>query len=235
MQLRKKTVWMLAAVSVLTAMATLLNAQHSAKADSQARAVEADACITVFGEVQKAGRFDLAEPRRVLDSLIAAGGLSDKAGETVQVVHTGLKCFSSKEELLRVDSFTFDVYRIADLKLRDDTSNPFLRPGDVVIVLEGPVIYVVGSVVAPQAIHLREETTLSRAIAMTGGLTRDARKDRVRIFRRAPGVSTPIVIPINLGKIWKHKSEDPILRHLDIVEVAGKSKYTVNGRAGDWF
>lgn len=220
--LRNKTAWMLAAAILGLTMAQAIAAQQSGRESSPEIDPDGKAWITVFGAVQNPSRFELIKPKRLLDALVFAGGLADRAGQTVQVIHTALKCLAPSQ-LVRACPVAMEVYSIASLKGGDGSSNPYLQPGDFVIVAESPPIYIVGSVVAPQAVILKEPTTLSMAIAMVGGLTRDARMDRIRILRSVPGETRSTVINVDLKKIWRHQSEDLVLQPYDIVDVPDRS------------
>ena len=78
----------------------------------------------------------------------------------------------------------------------------------------------------PLTISLKEPITLTRAIAMAGGLKQDTRKDKIRILRQEPGTTTRKEITVDLSAIEKKRSEDLALAPNDIIDVptsAGKS------------
>jgi len=73
---------------------------------------------------------------------------------------------------------------------------------------------------------LKEPITLTRAIAMAGGLKQDTKKDKIRILRQEPGTTTRKEITVDLSAIEKKSSEDLALAPNDIIDVptsAGKS------------
>jgi protein involved in polysaccharide export with SLBB domain len=78
---------------------------------------------------------------------------------------------------------------------------------------------VVGNVSSPLTISLREPITLSRAIAMAGGVKQDTKKDKIRVLRQEPGSTTKKEIIVNLSAIEKKRAEDIELQPNDIVEV----------------
>ena len=114
-------------------------------------------------------------------------------------------------------------YKLAELRSEDEKSNPYLQPGDIVTVIEVPPVYVVGSVVAPQAIHLEAKMTLTQAITKAGGLLRDSNPKKVRIFRQPAG-STTFEIIVDLNAINKHRVEDFLLQEYDVIDVTPKQK-----------
>jgi polysaccharide export outer membrane protein len=101
----------------------------------------------------------------------------------------------------------------------DPKSNPFLEPGDIVTLPEADQVYVVGNVLMPLTIPLKEPISLSRAIAMAGGTRQDTKKDKIRILRQTPGSSSKEEVIVDLAAIEKKRAEDPMLQPNDIVDV----------------
>jgi polysaccharide export outer membrane protein len=105
-------------------------------------------------------------------------------------------------------------------------ANPYIEPGDVITLPEANQVYVVGNVFTPVTIPLKEPITLSRAVAMAGGVKQDSKKDKVRIVRQDPGTSTSKEILVDLSAIEKKQAEDIALMPNDIIDVpvsGGKS------------
>ena len=91
---------------------------------------------------------------------------------------------------------------------------------------EADQVYVVGNVFTPLTIPLKEPISLSRAIAMAGGVRQDTKKDKVRVVRQEPGTMTKTEIIVDLQAIEKKKAEDLALQPNDIIDVptsAGKA------------
>lgn len=171
--------------------------------------------------------------RRVLLSelLIMSGGITDNSNGEIQIFRPqGLECKS-----LRVNSApdSFNVssdklaksisIKISDLLAGLPYANPQISSGDIITVAEASPIYLIGGVNAPQQISLRNETTLSRAISMAGGLSKEGLEDGIRIFRRGASVNRQ-VIEANLRQILKKEAKDPILMPFDVVEVGQKGR-----------
>jgi polysaccharide export outer membrane protein len=112
-----------------------------------------------------------------------------------------------------------DNYALKETLRGDDRSNPFVQPGDVVSIAEAEQIFVVGNVLKPSAIALREQITVTRAIAMAGGIMPDTKKDRVRIIRQPPGTTEKNEMFVDLKAIDKRLAEDVVLVAGDIVDV----------------
>ena len=87
------------------------------------------------------------------------------------------------------------------------------------MVTEAEPVYIMGSVVSPQGIYLRDRLTLSRALAMVGGARREAKISDVRIYRQKPGATDQETIKVNYEAIKKNQQPDFLLQAFDIVEV----------------
>ena len=181
--------------------------------------------VAVIGAVNDQSRFELQRRVRLLELLTYAKGPSPRAGQTVNVVHSTAS--SPCKQMDETDtSSVFSSYKLSDVLQGDPKSNPYLEPGDIVTVPEADQVYVVGNVFMPLTISLREPITLTRAIAMAGGLKQDTRKDKIRVLRQEPGTTMRKEITVDLSAIEKKRSEDLALAPNDIIDVptsAGKS------------
>ncbi len=174
--------------------------------------------VAVIGSVRLPSRFQLTRRVRLLELLAFAGGLADNAGRIVQIVHTGpgTSCDTPTENEA---TSGLDNYRLSDTLKGEDQANPYIQPGDVVSIPEAEQVYVVGNVIRPSAIPLKETITVTRAIAMAGGTMPDTKKDKVRIIRQTPGTIAKNEIFVDLSAIDKRKADDVVLLAGDIVDV----------------
>jgi len=181
--------------------------------------------VAIIGAVNDQSRFELQRRVRLLELLTYAKGPSSKAGQTINIVHSQVSSLCQQPEADELAS-GFSTYKLSDTLRGDLKANPYLESGDIVTIPEADQVYIVGNVFTPLTIALKEPITLSRAIAMAGGLRQDTRKDKIRIVRQEPGSSTKKEIIVDLYAIEKRRSEDPTLAANDIVDVptsAGKS------------
>jgi polysaccharide biosynthesis/export protein len=181
--------------------------------------------VAIIGAVNDQSRFELQRRVRLLELLTYAKGPSTRAGQTINIVHSsaGSPCRESDETDA---SSAFSSYKLTDVLQGDTKSNPYLEPGDIVTLPEADQVYIVGNVFMPLTIPLREPITLTRAIAMAGGLKQDSRKDKIRVLRQEPGTTIRKEITVDLSAIEKKSSEDLALLPNDIIDVptsAGKS------------
>jgi polysaccharide biosynthesis/export protein len=181
--------------------------------------------VAIIGAVNDQSRFELQRRVRLLELLTYAKGPSTRAGQTINVVHSQANSLCRTDENDDVNN-TFSSYKLSDTLKGDPAANPYLEPGDIITLPEADQAYVVGNVFTPLTIALKEPVTLSRAIAMAGGVKQDTKKDKIRIVRQEPGSSTKKEMIVDLYAIEKQRAEDPVLLANDIIDVptsAGKS------------
>lgn len=179
--------------------------------------------IAVLGAVRTPSRFQLSRRRNIslVELMAQVGGPSDRAGQTIQVTRASREGCVKLEET-DGDSFASGstFYKLEETMRGDAKANPLVRPGDIVIIPEAEQVFVVGNVVSPRAVAMREPITLSKAIAAAGGVLPDSKRDKVRLVRQDP--SAPLEkreIIVDLGAIEKLRAEDIALQPNDIIEV----------------
>jgi polysaccharide biosynthesis/export protein len=176
--------------------------------------------VAVTGAVRSPANFKLQRQVRLLELLSFAGGTSEAAGRTIQIVHAGGPSLCEKvNEAAANDLGAVVSYNLTDTLQGLPEANPFVRPGDIVRVVEADQVYVVGNVLRPTIIPLKEPITISKAIAVAGGTAPATKKDKVRIIRQIPGSATKQEILVDLDAIEKKKAVDIALVANDIVDV----------------
>lgn len=181
--------------------------------------------VAIIGAVNEQSRFELQRRVRLLELLTYARGPSPRAGQTINIVHSQTVSICQTADGDDIAK-SFSSYKLSDTLRGDPSANPFLEAGDIVTLPEADQVYVVGNVFTPLTIALKEPITLSRAIAMAGGVKQDTKKDKIRIVRQEPGSSTKKELIVDLHAIEKRRAEDPTLNANDIIDVptsAGKS------------
>lgn len=178
--------------------------------------------VAVLGAVRTPSRFQLQRRVRLLELLSHVGGPTDTAGRTIQIVHTATPSICEtpgQTESAQSEGSVLDNYKLSETLKGEEQANPYVRPGDFISIPEAEQAFVVGNVLRPAAISLKERITVSRAIAMSGGTLPDTKSDRVRIVRQPPGSDTKTEIFVDLKAIDKQKAEDVVLQAGDIVDV----------------
>lgn len=176
--------------------------------------------VAIIGAVNEQSRFELQRRIRLLELLTYAKGPSDKAGQIINIVHAPPSLICQKEGPEADEATTaFTSYNLSDTLQGDPRANPYIEPGDIITLPVANQVFVVGNVYTPLTIPLKEPITLSRAVAMAGGVKQDTKKDKVRIIRPQPGSTTSKEIVVDLGAIEKKQTEDIALLPNDIVDV----------------
>ncbi len=188
--------------------------------------------VAILGEVNDQARFQLPRRIRLLDLLTYAKGHSEKAGQTINIVH-GPPVIGCSHDGSQPDDQAFTSYRLRDTLAGKPEANPYLQAGDIVTLPEAEHVYVVGNVLSPREIPLNEPITLTHAIAMAGGVSKDSKKDKIRIVRQEPGSKTKKEILVDLNAIEKKRAEDIALVPNDVVHVqVNEAKSLLRGLIG---
>jgi len=186
---------------------------------------------TVFGAVRTPARAQMQRRIRLNELMALAGGFTERAAGTIQILHTEpLMCPEPGEEAeaAPVDgtNLPFQVIQIADLRSGKAEANPVVRPGDYVLVTEAEPVYITGSVNSPTGIYLRDKLTLGLALAMVGGPRKEAKLSDVRIYRQKPGTTEQEIIRVDYAAIKKSQQPDIFLKPYDVIEVPEASPFS---------
>jgi polysaccharide export outer membrane protein len=189
---------------------------------------------SVFGAVRKDAKVAMLRPMRLNEVIAASGGFTEKAAGTIQILHTEpVMCPEPGEQAealpINATQIPFQVVTIADLQ--KNRTNPLIRSGDLVLVTEAEPVYLTGSVVAPGGILLRDQLTLSRALAMVGGTRKEAKLSEIRIYRQKPGSADQEIIKVDYTAIKKNEIPDVFLKPYDVIDVSENGVFS----GTDWW
>ncbi|HSS21953.1 MAG TPA: SLBB domain-containing protein [Pyrinomonadaceae bacterium] len=209
----------------------VVSAQKSANDNSPSNASTGKPCAMVHGAENSPFRFELKHPVRLSEAISLAGGAGPSATD-VQVLHYQfLNCSPELKTLVAFNCIDcrlhypipqIDIFKLSETTGEDDHTNPYVKPGDILVIVDSDRVYVVGNVVSPQALVLSPGMTLAKAITAAGGLRRDANKRKVQITRRTAKLNQTELILVDLERIRKHLELDIVLRPYDIIEVLEK-------------
>ena len=179
---------------------------------------------TVFGAVRQSARVEMKRKVRLNELIAVSGGFTERASGSIQILHTEpLMCPEpgEEEEAKPIDGtkMPLQIVKISELRSGKAEANPVIRPGDYVLVTEAEPVYIYGAVASPNGVYMRENLTLTRALAMVGGTRSEAKLSEVTIYRQVPGSTTPDIKKYDVSAIRKNKQEDPLLQAFDIIEV----------------
>ena len=186
---------------------------------------------TVFGAVRAPTRVEMKRRVRLNEAMAVAGGFTERASGTIQILHTEpLMCPGPGEEAeaapIEGTKIPLQIVKISDLRAGKAEANPFIRPGDYVLVTEAEPVYITGAVNSPGGIYLREKLTLSLALAMVGGTRKEAKLNEVRIYRQVPGSMNQELLSVDLAAIKKKQQPDFVLQPYDVIEVSESGMFS---------
>jgi polysaccharide export outer membrane protein len=192
---------------------------------------------TVFGAVRQSSRIEMKRRVRLNEIIAVSGGFTERASGTIQILHTEpLMCPEpgEEEQAQPIDGtkIPLQIVKITELRSGKAEANPVIRPGDYVLVTEAEPVYITGAVASPNGVYLRDQLTLTRALAMVGGTRKEAKLSEVLIYRQAPGSTKLEIIKVDVSAIKKNEAPDPLLQPYDVIEVKEASVFS-KGRIGD--
>lgn len=178
---------------------------------------------SIFGAVRLSAKVPTLRKFRLNELIAASGGFTEKAAGTIQLLHTEpVLCPEPGQEAeglpISLTAVPLQIIKISDLL--KGVTNPFIRPGDLVLVTEAEPVYITGSVLSPGGIMMRDQLTLSRAVAMVGGPRKEAKLSEVRIYRRIEGSTDQEILKVNLAAIKKNEIPDILLQPYDVIDVS---------------
>jgi polysaccharide biosynthesis/export protein len=153
--------------------------------------------VSVIGEVQHPGVYQVLGSRTLLDLISMAGGLTNVADTRITVQRRG-----AAEEKITVKLKTDDP----ETSLANDVQ---VYPGDLILVPRAGIVYVLGDVNRPGGFVMQDsgKITLLQALAQAGGASKSASLSKSVLMRKnAEGYATT---KLHVGKI--EKGEDPDL------------------------
>jgi polysaccharide export outer membrane protein len=142
--------------------------------------------VTVLGAVASPGLHPIDRDYRMSEILARAGGLRESAAEYVTLIR------ASGEEM------KLDYRKIATGAGTDD---PRIAAGDKIFVPLAEFFYIYGQVNAPGGYPLKDDMTVRKAIARSGGLTVSGSDKRVSVFRDGQKVKLGLNEAVRAGDV----------------------------------
>lgn len=186
----------------------------------------------IFGAVRMPSRVAMNRRVRLHEILVTAGGVTQNASGTIDVLHTEPEMCPDDDELPTTlltavasnhtkepDIGKIETYKLSEMKTGAPEHDPYIRPGDYVIVNEGEPVFVTGAVIQPREVVIKDQLTLARAIAMAGGTQKLAKTSEVHIYRKKDGKIGSEDLKYDYDAIRKGKQPDVLLQAYDIIDV----------------
>jgi polysaccharide biosynthesis/export protein len=185
--------------------------------------------VAVTGAVDKPGSYEIIGPRTLLEVLSLAGGFSSApksaAGDTINVIRqqrapdpagagkgvAGARPFAPKTETVVID-----LRRL--VSGQEPRLNIPVHNGDVIHVPFAGTAYVLGGVKKPGNIPVKENLTVTQAVAMAGGVDPLLGTNNITIMR-FDDQGKPVSINTSLSSIIARKDADLPLKDSDVVVV----------------
>ena len=207
---------LLLVVALLLVMAQAVHTQQTAGAPQGLSQISCRQ-IAVVGAVRTPRRFDAPHRLRLLEVLTRGGGPLEQAGTTVRIVHP-CNCSPCDNPESKANDVNF--YDLIDVLRGVENGNPYVVPGDIVMVSEADPVFVLGNVTKLTSIRFSEGMTVTRAIAMAGGVVKSSALVVIRIHRTSAGASRLNPIIVNLRAVIRDRTEDVVLQPFDVLEVS---------------
>ena len=131
---------------------------------------------------------------------------------------------ATKDQMIS-DIGKIETFEVGDVRTGLGKDDPYIRPGDIVIVTEGEPVYLTGYLNAPREIVMKDNMTLVRAVAMAGGLQKLA-KSTIYIYRQVKGKVGPDKMLIDFNAIREGKKPDVPLYAYDIIDARPQSSFS---------
>jgi polysaccharide export outer membrane protein len=172
---------------------------------------------SLLGEVAKPGVYPVLGEQHLFDLISAAGGLSEKAGQSLTLTH---RSDPDKQINLPLSRNLSD----------HPESNVRVFPGDTVVVKKADIVYVVGDVSHPSGLLMNANgITVLEAVALAGGTTRTAKLNGAKILHKGPDGMTET--PVQLKKMLRAQVPDLSLQANDILVVPSSAGKILAGRS----
>ena len=166
--------------------------------------------VTLVGQFKQPGTYEYPTKQTLLDVMALAGGLSDKAGNIIQIRRH--QALPGEPNVLLIDLNQLIKEGRSDL-------NVDINGGDIIFAPEAGHFFVDGAVRRPGSYPIREKLGLNEALLTAGGIRPWAIKDSIVLIRDVKGKGRK-GIEINLNKPENKEME---IKDGDIIVVKSSS------------
>jgi polysaccharide export outer membrane protein len=188
--------------------------------------------VFFVGLFVKPGIYGLQGKRSLVEMLVQVGGLAPNASRHIRLTRRAEYGVIPLPGAIEDPEKKISTVEISMGSLRENV-NPaediILQPFDVITVDRAEQIYINGEVFKTLAIDLGERDSISllQALTQAGGLTRDAKRAKVRILRPILNSTRRAEIEIDVNDIYTGKANDFPLLPNDVLYVPRSIKRVV--------
>jgi polysaccharide export outer membrane protein len=166
--------------------------------------------VTLVGQFKQPGTYEYPSKQSLLDVMALAGGLTDKAGHTVQIRRHSVR--PDEPNVLLVDLDELIKEGRTDLNVE-------IRGGDIIFAPEAGYFFVDGAIRRPGPYPIRKKLELGEALLTAGGIAPWALRDSLVLIRIVEGNQRK-AIELDLNKPEDQKME---IKEGDIIVIKASS------------
>lgn len=180
--------------------------------------------VFFVGAFRSPGIYPLQGRRTLVEMLTAVGGLQPNASRHIMLTRREEYGTIPLPNALVDPAKKVSTVEISLGSLRENV-NPaediVLQPYDVISVGRAELVYISGEVGKTGGIELQERDSISilQALIQAGGISRDAKKAKVRILRPVLGTNRRYEIDVDVARVFEGKDLDVPLLPNDVVYV----------------
>jgi polysaccharide export outer membrane protein len=180
--------------------------------------------VFFVGLFVRPGVYPLQGNRTLVEMLATVGGLQANAARQIKITrHEEYGPIPLPDAVVDPEKkvSTVEISLGSLQQNMNPAENILLQPYDQVLVNRAEPVYINGEVGRVGGIELAERDSMSilQATTQAGGLTRDAKKGKVRILRPILGTNRRYVIEVDVASLYEGKGIDEPLLPGDIVYV----------------
>lgn len=180
--------------------------------------------VFFVGLFARPGAYPLQGNRTLIEMLTTVGGLLPNADRHITITRQAEYGSIPLPDAVVDTQKKVSTVEISLGSLRQNLSpeeNILLQPYDQISVGRAERVYVNGEVPKVGGVELgeRDSISIAQVLSESGGFTRDAKKNKVRILRPVEGTSRRYVIEVNAAELFNGKALDVPLYPGDIVYV----------------
>jgi len=192
--------------------------------------------VSVLGEVNTAGEYQVQGQKKLLEAVSLAGGFTEDVGNTLTITR---QIQWGRIPLPNAHDDPTGQYSIASVSVKSilhsasPEQNIQVMPGDVISVSRAEIVYAVGSVTKPGGFPMGQDETLSalQVVSLAEGLVSTAAAQSAKIIRLDPATKTRVELPVNLKQLLEGRSADVPLQPGDILFVPNSKMKTAAFRS----
>jgi len=187
--------------------------------------------VSVLGEVNTAGEYQVQGQKKLLEAISMAGGFTEDVGNTVTITR---EIKWGRVPLPTAHDDPTGQFSLATVSVKNilhsnsPEQNIQVMPADVISVSRAEIVYAVGSVNKPGGYPMGQDETLSalQVVSLAEGLTSTAASQSAKIIRLDPATKNRSEVAVNLKQLLEGRSSDIPLQPGDILFIPNSKAKT---------